>query len=141
MSIQTRDFTTRLIQRTIFINKFTVRQSVTADSGIPEQQRYIDKTLELEAYQLQQQYKPVPAGPPESTSPPVFKSPIKDQCNIKEGAFAHFEGRLEPLNDPTMKVTWLKDGKPVEASEYLYVAHIVLIKKARKFKKLIPRFI
>ncbi|EEB18956.1 conserved hypothetical protein [Pediculus humanus corporis] len=93
-----------------------VRQSVTGDSGIPEQQRYIDKTMELEAYQLQQQYKPVPAGPPESTEPPVFKSPIKDQINIKEGAFAHFEARLEPLNDSTLKVVWLKDGKPVEAS-------------------------
>lgn len=72
--------------------------------------------MELEAYQLQQQYKPVPAGPPESTEPPVFKSPIKDQINIKEGAFAHFEARLEPLNDSTLKVVWLKDGKPVEAS-------------------------
>jgi titin len=56
--------------------------------------------------------------PPESTAPPVFKSPIKDQLNIREGGFAHFEARLEPVGDSTLRVEWLKDGKPVEASEY-----------------------
>lgn len=110
----------KLLNRSLhFCFILTVRKSVTGDLGIPEQQRYIDKTSELEAYQLQQQYKQPPPGPPESTAPPVFKSPIKDQLNIKEGAFAHFEARLEPVNDPTMKVVWLKDGKPVEASNYL----------------------
>merc|ERR1712020_438624 len=52
----------------------------------------------------------------ESTQPPEFKSPILDQLDIKEGGFAHFEARLEPMGDTTMKVDWLKDGKPVEAS-------------------------
>lgn len=51
-------------------------------------------------------------------APPQFKTPIKDQQNIKEGGFAHFEARLEPLGDSTLQVEWLKDGKPVEASKY-----------------------
>lgn len=61
-------------------------------------------------------YKTEPE-PPESISPPEFITPIKAQKNIQEGGFAHFDARLEPLNDSSLKVEWLKDGKPVEASE------------------------
>ena len=39
-----------------------------------------------------------------------------DQPDIKEGGFAHFEARLEPMGDASMKVEWLKNGKPVDAS-------------------------
>ncbi|KAI5701651.1 hypothetical protein M8J75_011738 [Diaphorina citri] len=92
------------------------RSSVTGDLGIPEQQRYIEQVEALEAYQQQSQARTPVYEPPESLAPPVFKSPIKDQINIKEGGFAHFETRLEPVNDPTLQVVWLKDGKPVEAS-------------------------
>ncbi len=52
----------------------------------------------------------------EPTQPPEFKTPIKDQLNIREGGFAHFEARLEPMGDHTMKVEWYKDGKMVAAS-------------------------
>lgn len=92
------------------------RTSVTGDLGIPEQQRYIEKVEELERYQQQQQYRYVQETP-ESTAPPEFKSPIKDQLGIREGAFAHFEARLEPVGDSTLRVEWLKDGRPVEASK------------------------
>lgn len=91
------------------------RSSVTGDLGFPEQQRYIEKVEELEAYQQQQQYRYVQEVP-ESTTPPEFKSPIRDQNNIREGGFAHFEARLEPIGDSTLQVAWLKDGRPVEAS-------------------------
>lgn len=89
---------------------------MTGDLGIPEQQRYIEQVEQLEAYQIQQQHRAKPE-PVESTQPPVFKSPIKDQLNIREGGFAHFEARLEPIGDSTLRVEWLKDGRPVEASK------------------------
>lgn len=91
------------------------RSTVTADLGIPEQQRYIEKVEELEAYQQQQHQKYVQETP-ESLYPPEFKSPIKDQHGIREGGFAHFEARLEPVGDSTLRVEWLKDGRTVEAS-------------------------
>lgn len=91
---------------------------MTGDLGIPEQQRYIEQVEQLEAYHTQQQHRSV-MEPPESTAPPVFRSPIKDQLNIREGGFAHFEARLEPIGDSTLRVEWLKDGRPVEASKYL----------------------
>nr|CAD7404271.1 unnamed protein product [Timema cristinae] len=91
------------------------RTSVTGDLGIPEQQRYIEKVEELEAYQQQMHQKYIKEAP-ESTTAPEFKSPIKDQINVREGGFAHFEARLEPVGDSTLRVEWLKDGRPVEAS-------------------------
>lgn len=91
------------------------RSTVTGDLGIPEQQRYIEKVQELEAWRQQDQQKYV-VETPESLAPPEFKTPIKDQLGIREGGFAHFEARLEPVGDATMRVEWLKDGRPVEAS-------------------------
>ncbi len=52
----------------------------------------------------------------EPTQPPEFMSSIKDQLEVREGGFAHFEARLEPMGDHTMKVEWMKDGRPVDAS-------------------------
>ncbi|KAL6255452.1 hypothetical protein P5V15_013787 [Pogonomyrmex californicus] len=91
------------------------RTSVTTDLGIPEQSRYIEAAEELEAYQQAMHQKYVQEQP-EPSSPPEFKSPIKDQSGIREGGFAHFEARLEPINDADLRVEWLKDGRPVEAS-------------------------
>ena len=96
---------------------FVVKASsaLTASTGLEEQRAYIQKTEQLEQYQATKMMKSdmsmeVPCQAPE------FKTNIKDQCEVKEGGFAHFEARLEPMGDHTMKVEWLKDGKPVEAS-------------------------
>jgi len=99
--------------------------SITGDLGYPEQQRYIEQTEALEQSYQQHKDQEYKAIVPESVAPPQFKTPIKDQQNIKEGGFAHFEARLEPLGDSTLQVEWLKDGKPVEASTYKYCYEIV----------------
>lgn len=91
------------------------RNTVTADLGIPEQQRFIESVEELESYRKQQNQKYVHEVP-ESISKPEFKSAIRDQLNVKEGGFAHFEARLEPIGDSTLRVEWYKDGQPVKAS-------------------------
>lgn len=98
----------------------TAHSSITGELGYPEQQRYIDQTEALEQSYLQQKNQEYKISAPESVAPPQFKTPIKDQQNIKEGGFAHFEARLEPLGDSTLQVEWLKDGKPVEASMYTF---------------------
>ncbi|OXU24124.1 hypothetical protein TSAR_014966 [Trichomalopsis sarcophagae] len=91
------------------------RTTVTADLGIPEQQRYIEAAEELEAYQQAAHQKYIQEQP-EKIVPPVFKAPIKDQISIREGGFAHYEAQLEPVGDASLRVEWLKDGRPVEAS-------------------------
>ncbi|GFS02464.1 titin, partial [Elysia marginata] len=45
--------------------------------------------------------------------PARFKTQIKDLPDLKENDAAHFECKLLPLGDPTMKVEWFKDGEPL----------------------------
>lgn len=52
----------------------------------------------------------------EPATAPLFKTELKN-TSAREGGYAHFEARLEPVGDPTLKVEWLKDGRPMEASE------------------------
>merc|ERR1712106_17459 len=88
---------------------------MTAFTGLEEQKAYIQKTEQLEMYQASKMSK-TEMVMDQSSQAPEFKTNIKDQLDIKEGGFAHFEARLEPMGDHTMKVEWMKDGKPVEAS-------------------------
>lgn len=52
----------------------------------------------------------------ETTMAPVFKTPLRDQLDLQELGFAHFEARLEPLSDSSLFIEWYKDGVPIEAS-------------------------
>ena len=52
----------------------------------------------------------------EPNQPPQFTTPLADQLNVREGGFAHFEARLEPMGDHSMTVDWFKDGRIVDAS-------------------------
>ena len=52
----------------------------------------------------------------EPNQPPQFTTPLADQLNVREGGFAHFEARLEPMGDHSMTVEWFKDGRLVDAS-------------------------
>lgn len=46
-------------------------------------------------------------------SKPVFTHPLQDLKPIPEGKNVHLEARLEPMGDPTMKVEWYFNGRPV----------------------------
>lgn len=42
--------------------------------------------------------------------PPEFLSPLQDMT-LAEGSLAHFETRIIPINDPSMKIEWYMNGK------------------------------
>lgn len=48
---------------------------------------------------------------------PVFIRPLHPLENILEGGFAHFEAQITPVSDPSMKVEWLFNGKPLTAGK------------------------
>lgn len=56
------------------------------------------------------------------TQAPRFLSQIKSQ-DISEDQAAHFECRLEPLNDAQLKTEWYKDGQPLKASHRYKTTH------------------
>lgn len=93
-----------------------VRSCVTNDLEIAEQQKSIDSAVELKSHQRSIQQRDLNAQNKEIV-PPKFKSIILDQTGIREGGFAHFEARLEPIGDANLHVEWLKNSIPIEASE------------------------
>lgn len=63
---------------------------------------------------------------------PIFMKPLKNHQTI-ELANVHFETRLQPVGDPTMKVEWFCNSKPIPfahrfkpAYDFDYVALDVL---------------
>lgn len=48
-----------------------------------------------------------------SKSKPIFVQPLSDPKPVGEGKNIHLECRLEPLGDPTMRVEWFHNGRPV----------------------------
>lgn len=48
-----------------------------------------------------------------SKSKPIFVQPLTDPQPVSEGRNIHLECRLEPLGDPTMRVEWFQNGRPV----------------------------
>lgn len=57
--------------------------------------------------------------------PPQFIVPLKSVSQM-EGGKIHFETRIEPVGDPTMKIEWLKNGQSIEASTYLYLNFYIM---------------
>ena len=47
---------------------------------------------------------------------PRFVSQLKGTNVILEGQRAHFECRIEPQNDPNLRVQWMLNGSEVKAS-------------------------
>ncbi|CAG0878668.1 unnamed protein product [Darwinula stevensoni] len=89
---------------------------VVSELGIPEQQRYIEKIEQLEGYK-HAAYRPrQDEEQVESPPQPEFKVPLRDQIGVAENGVAHFESRLEPIGDSTLRVEWYKDGQSLEAS-------------------------
>jgi titin len=60
---------------------------------------------------------------PKTSQRPVFTSPLQNIDSIGEGKTAHFECRLIPVNDPTMKVEWFRNEQPIETSSRIMKTH------------------
>jgi titin len=49
-------------------------------------------------------------------APPQFIVPLRDITQT-EGGKVHFEARIEPVGDPTMRVEFMLNGRLIVASE------------------------
>lgn len=82
--------------------------------------KYIEQLEDYSKYQRSDSYEEV------QPLPPTFIKTLHDMGNLQEGRNAHFEAQLNPVSDPTMKVEWYKDGKPITAST-LYLLILLLL--------------
>ena len=81
--------------------------SIISSSQFPES---LDKIQYIEGHS---KYSRKEIEDLEFNEKPRFLAPMNDQ-RIPEFQRAHFETRLEPQNDPSMSITFLKNGQPIE---------------------------
>lgn len=86
------------------------RDEIDKSSQYPDSLKYIEQLEDYSKYQRSDSYDEV------QPLPPTLVKSLHDMGNLQEGRNAHFEAQLNPVSDPTMKVEWYKDGKPITAS-------------------------
>ena len=52
---------------------------------------------------------------------PHFVSQMDSISGLNEGQSAHFECRLEPIGDPTLKIEWYHNGQPLQPSSRIKI--------------------
>lgn len=50
--------------------------------------------------------------------PPVFMKQLADVGSVAEGADVHVDAAIEPKNDPSLRVEWELNGKPISSGEF-----------------------
>lgn len=65
--------------------------------------------------------------------PPRFIVPLRDVHQI-EGGRIHFEARIEPVGDPTMRVEWYVNGRVLEASKHHFVIQKIYTGQRYRFR-------
>lgn len=83
------------------------KRSIILESQLPAgMEGTIERIAELEGYGMAPQIAPEE----DSGKPPEFVTTPAD-LTIGENQLAHFECRLTPINDPSMRVEWYHNGK------------------------------
>lgn len=54
---------------------------------------------------------------------PVFLTPLISLENLKEGEHAHLECRVEPINDPNLKIEWFVNGVKLKTGHRFRTTH------------------
>lgn len=78
----------------------------------------LEKIRQLETY----------APPPkpvveEKGQKPIFLTPLSNLEHLKEGEHAHLECRVEPINDPNLKIEWFCNGKQLPTGHRYRTTH------------------
>ncbi len=78
----------------------------------------LKKIRELETVEKPKEVEKEVAG-----QKPVFLTPLTSLENLKEGDYAHLECRVEPINDPDLKIDWFMNGKAIRAGHRFRTTH------------------
>jgi titin len=90
--------------------------SVTARAGIEQQSQYPDSLQYIQQLEDYTKYQRTESVDESSAQRPNFVKPLREMGELQEGRNAHFEAQLFPVSDPTMRLEWYKDGRPITAS-------------------------
>lgn len=99
----------------------TCSVSATANAGLYLEtldEDRLQKIRQLENYQ-----KPKTPEVEQQGQVPVFLTPLVSLENLKEGDHAHLECRVEPINDPNLRIEWYVNGKAIRAGHRFRTTH------------------
>lgn len=57
----------------------------------------------------------------EKPNPPKFIEEIKDNLDVNEGGPIHFDCRVEPVSDPSMRIDWYHNGRPMPTGSRVHM--------------------
>lgn len=100
--------------------KVVGQRGVSYEWQLPEQVQR-EKITELEE-SLHRVYEP-PEAPDKIYDKPVFVEILDDQGEVSEGDAGHFQCKLEPVGDPTLRIEWLHNGKRIPYSSRIHTQH------------------
>lgn len=97
--------------------KVVPKSSIISESQRPEGLEKIRKLEEQTPFQRPEEPEPI------TKQRPVFTQPLQNIDSINESGTAHFECRLIPVGDPTLKVEWYRNEKLLENSSRITKTH------------------
>eukprot|EP00095_Tigriopus_kingsejongensis_P003093 maker-scaffold1025_size69488-snap-gene-0.9 protein:Tk03093 transcript:maker-scaffold1025_size69488-snap-gene-0.9-mRNA-1 annotation:"hypothetical protein DAPPUDRAFT_305290" len=74
-------------------------------------------------HNLEHRRQPRPEESDIEITAPAFKSKMNSVDGTLEQSFVHLECRLEPLNDPNLRVEWFVNGKEIRAGHRFRTTH------------------
>lgn len=99
----------------------TCSVKVTANDGLYldtlDEQR-LQKIRQLEIFERPEKVETETPG-----QKPIFLTPLVSLENLTEGDHAHLECRVEPINDPNLKIEWFVNGKAIRTGHRFRTTH------------------
>lgn len=88
-------------------------------SGVVSDSQHPDSLAKIKALEGEPRYVIPDRAEQKTFQRPVFTAPLQN-IELVEGQSAHLECRLIPVGDPTLKVEWFFNEKPLQMSMLKY---------------------
>lgn len=105
-----------------------VGEAITTSSVVVDSKAGLDlNTLDADRLrkirELEKFERPTKAEVEPEKRKPVFTTALNNLDNITEGNHAHLECRVEPIDDPNLKIEWFVNGVPVRTGHRFRTTH------------------
>lgn len=99
--------------------KCNSKQKIITESQLPDSMSgAYKKIIEIEAPKA-----PLPEKSETDYGSPKFLTQLQSLTNLSEGQLAHLEARVEPVDDPNLKIEWFHNGQPVGHTARMKAIH------------------
>lgn len=91
----------------------SIRLQVKGRGGIISETQHQESLSKIAVLEDESRYKREEFIEPVTNEKPQFQRPLRNLDYLQEGQSAHMECTVTPTHDPTMKVEWFFNGRPI----------------------------